>query len=327
MRLKDRCIFLVTVLTTAWLSACALATPPVSTKEVIPSPTIEAGLSSTTKTIPVTDGRDRTVTVAAPAQRVVSLAPSNTEILFAIGAGAQVVGRDAFSDYPAEATTLFDVGGSFGELNTEVILAQNPDLVLASHLTPLEQIEALENLGLTVLSLANPKDFEGMYDNLRLVARLTGHQPEAEKLVEELAARVAAIEEKITLAKEHPLVFYELDGTDPSAPWTSGPGTFVDTLIGMAGGENLGSSLGSEWAQISIEELIARNPDIILLGSAHWGGVTPEEVKARTGWGALEAVKNDRLFTFDDNLVSRPGPRLVDGLEAMAKLLHPELFE
>jgi len=324
----DRCILLITIfIAGVSFSACAQATPSSSVEKTFPPPTIDAVPASTTEAIQVTDSRDRTVTVASPAQRVVSLAPSNTEILFAIGAGAQVIGRDAFSDYPVEATTLLEVGGSFGELNTEVILAQNPDLVLASHLTPLEQIEALEKLDLTVLSLANPKNFEGMYENLRLVARLTGHQPEAEKLVEELKARVDAIEEKIILVKEHPLVFYELDGTDPSAPWTSGPGTFIDTLIGMAGGENLGSSLGSEWAQISIEELIARNPDVILLGSAHWGGVTPEQVKARTGWGALEAVKNDHVFTFDDNLVSRPGPRLVDGLEAMAKLLHPELFE
>jgi iron complex transport system substrate-binding protein len=299
----------------------------VSTERSVSTPATEAEPSSTPETILITDDQDRSVSVSVPAQRIVSLAPSNTEILFAIGAGAQVVGRDAFSDFPAEASTVVEVGGSFGELNTEVILAQSPDLVLASHLTPLEQIEALDNLGLTVLSLPNPKNLEGMYDNVRLVARLTGHQSEAENLIEELKNRVAAVEGRITLAKDRPLVFYELDGTDPNAPWTSGPGTFIDSLISMAGGENLGSSLGSEWAQISIEELIARNPDIILLGSAHWGGVTPEQVKARTGWGALDAVKNDRLFTFDDNLVSRPGPRLVDGLEAMARLLHPELFE
>jgi len=318
---------LITVFIAVLLSACASANPPISIETAFPTPAIETGTVSTPGEILVTDGRDRTVSVTAPVQRVVSLAPSNTEILFAIGAGAQVVGRDVFSDYPLEAKTILDVGGGFGELNTEVILAQKPDMVLTSDLTPPEQIGALEDLGLTVVSLPDPKDFEGMYDSLRLVARLTGHEPEADKVLEGLMRRVAAIEEKVTLVKERPLVFYELDGTDPSAPWTSGPGTFVDTLITLAGGENLGSSLGSEWVQISIEELIARNPDIIILGSAHWGGITPEEVKGRTGWGALDAVKNDRLFTFDDNLVSRPGPRLIDGLEAMTKLLHPELFE
>jgi cobalamin transport system substrate-binding protein len=327
MQSKDQWFLLAICLIAVILSGCASATQPVSTEVPLPSPTVGDRAVSNMEIIQVTDGRARTVTVTIPVQRVISLAPSNTEFLFALGAKDLLVGRDSFSDYPAEATSILEVGGGFGDLNTEVILAQNPDLILASQLTPPEQIASLENLGLTVLSLANPKDFEGMYDNLRLVARLTGHQTEADILIEGYKKRVAAVEARTALVKERPLVFYELDGTDPNAPWTSGPGTFIDTMINMAGGENLGSTLGSEWAQISIEELIARNPEVILLGSAHWGGVTPEEVKARVGWGELGAVKNDRLFTFDDNLVSRPGPRLVDGLEAMAKLLHPEVFE
>ena len=276
--------------------------------------------------IVLVDGLGRQVSLAAPAQRVISLAPSNTEILFAIGAGGQVAGRDTFSDYPEAAQTIADIGGGFGELNTEVMLAQKPDLVLASSLTPPEQIKALEDLGLTVFSLANPLDFRGMYENVRTTARLTGHEAEAETLVAGLEARVKAVEEKVNTVTERPLVFYELDGTDPNAPWTPGPGSFVDTLIRQAGGDNLGSSLASEWVQVSIEELIAKDPDIILIGDATWGGVTVEDVRSRTGWEGLSAVKSGALFTFDDNLVSRPGPRLVDGLESMAKLLHPELF-
>jgi iron complex transport system substrate-binding protein len=267
------------------------------------------------------------VNLASPAQRVVSLAPANTEILFAVGAGSQVVGRDTFSDYPSEAQAITDIGGGFAELNSELILSLEPDLVLASALSPPEQIKGLEDLGLTVFAVPNPTDFEGMYSILETLALLTGHKPEAEALIETLQARVAAVDEKIAAVTERPLVFYEVDATDPNAPWTSGPGTFVSTLIGMAGGRNLGDVLESEWAQISVEELIAQNPDIILIGDATWGGVTVEDVKARTGWGALGAIQNDQLFTFDDNLVSRPGPRLVDGLEAMAKLLHPDLFE
>ena len=95
----------------------------------------------------------------------------------------------------------------------------------------------------------------------------------------------------------------------------------------MAGGENLGAKLADEWVQISLEELIARDPDLILLGDAYWGGVTVKSVQTRSGWQALEAVQNKKVFPFDDNLVSRPGPRLVDGLEALAQLLHPELLQ
>jgi iron complex transport system substrate-binding protein len=327
MKNKNRTMILRLILITTWmLSACSstFSSTLVGKTTSISSPT-EITISQTS--IQLSDGLSRQVVLATPTQRVVSLAPSNTEILFAIGAGPQVVGRDAFSDYPAEAENVTVVSGGFGELNTEVILAKKPDLILASSLTPPEQISALEELGLTVFALGNPIDFEGMYNNVLLVARMTGHEPEAKVLIGSLKMRVVAIEDKIALTEKRPLVFYELDGTDPSAPWTSGPGTFVDTLIYMAGGENLGHSLDGEWVQISIEELIRRNPDSILLGSAHWGGVTPEEVEARSGWDALDAIKNNNLFTFEDNLVSRPGPRLVEGLETMAKLLHPELFQ
>jgi len=327
MKTKPRNIPLRFILITIWiLSACSSASINSTPMEDNISPLLTTETITSQSPIQLTDGLGRQIIVIIPVQRVVSLAPSNTEILFAIGAGPQIVGRDAFSDFPAEAANVNVVSGDFGELNTEVILAQKPDLVLASSLTPPEQISALEDLGLGVFVLADPTDFNGMYNNVLLTAKMTGHEQEAKVLIENLKMRVSAVEEKVTSIEKRPLVFYELDGTDPNAPWTSGPGTFVDTLILMAGGENLGNSLTSAWAQISIEELIQRNPDIILLGSAHWGGVTLEEVKARTGWDALDAIRNENLFAFDDNLVSRPGPRLVEGLETMAKLLHPELF-
>ena len=294
------------------LSACQAATPA-------PNPTPAS--------ISLTDGLGRPVTLPGPAQRVISLGPSNTEILFAIGAGAQVMGRDTFSDYPAEAQALSDVGGGFGELNTEAIVALNADLVLVADIFPAEQIKALEDLGLTVYALPNPVDFEGMFRNLETVAKLTGHEAQAADLIKTLKVRVDTVAQKITGIAEQPLVFYELDSTDQNAPFTAGPGTFIDTLIRAAGGVNLGSKLSGSWVQISIEELIAQDPAIIVLGDYTWGGVTPEMVKARPGWEALSAVMNDQVFTFDDNLVSRPGPRLVDGLEALAKLLHPDLFQ
>ncbi len=305
------------------------AAPEQAQDTAAPAPTAGPAPTQAPSAAPLTltDGLGKTITLPGPAQRIISLAPSNTEMLFAVGGGKQLVGRDTYSDYPAEVKDILDIGGGFGELNVEVILAQKPDLALASSLTAPEQIKALEDAGLAVFALANPKDFEGMYDSLRTVARLSGHEPEAEALIVTLQARVAAVQSKMEGVKERPLVFYELDGTDPNAPWTPGPGTFIDKLISMAGGENLGGSLSSEWVKISIEELIAKDPDLILIGDTTWGGVTLEDVKARSAWKTLTAIKNDRLYSFDDNLVSRPGPRLVDGLEAMALLLHPELFK
>jgi len=297
------------------LGACAPVAPPDPT----PAPT--------SNVVSVTDSTGKIINLAAPAQRIISLSPASTESLFALGAGAQIVGRDTFSDYPEQAKSINDIGGGFGELNVEAILAQNPDLVLASALTPPEQSKALEDAGLTVFTMGNPKDFDELYLTLQTLAELAGRQTEAEALVENLERRVAAVEDRLAGISQRPLVFYEIDGTDPNAVWTPGPGTFIDTLIRMAGGENLGADLQGEWVQISLEELISRGPDLILLGDAVWGGVTVESVQARAGWEALLAVQNGSVFPFDDNLVSRPGPRLVDGLEALARLLHPDLFQ
>ena len=274
----------------------------------------------------LTDGLNRSVKLKGPAQHIVSLAPSNTEILFAVGAGTQVVGRDTFSDYPEAAKAVQDIGGSMGKYNTEAIVALHPDLVLAGEINPPELVASLEQLGLTVYYLKNPTTLEEMYANLETVGALTGHASRAKTLVDSLKTRVAAVDVKIAPLNSRPSVYYELDASDPIKPFTAGPGTFVDLLISRAGGSNVGANLTSQWAQISLEQLVVTNPNIIILGDSAYG-TSAASVKSRSGWEVLDAVKNDRIFPFDDNLVSRPGPRLVDGLEALAKLLHPDLFK
>jgi iron complex transport system substrate-binding protein len=303
----------LTLLIALLLAGCATAAPA--------STEAPSGVPSG---ITLIDGLGRRVTLPGPAQRIVSLAPSNTEILFAIGAGAKVVGRDEFSDYPAEAKAIASVGGSMGQYSTEAIVALRPDLVLAAEINSPELVKSLEDLGLTVYYLSNPKTLEEMYGNLEIAAKLAGADPA--QLVDSLKARVAAVDEKVESAGEKPSVFYEIDATDPGKPYTYGPGTFGDLLIQRAGGTNIGGTLQDAYPQISLEQIVVSNPDLIILGDS-MSGVTPEAVKARSGWESLDAVKNDRIFIFDDNLVSRPGPRLLDGLEQLAVLLHPELFK
>ena len=314
MKRKILPFVLLVSLLAALLAACATASSPIGKPEQATAP----------EATPLTfqDGLDRRVELTGPAQRVVSLAPSNTEILFAVGAGSQVVGRDDFSDYPAEAASLPSVGGSFSDYNYEAIVDLKPDLVLAAEINTPEQVQALEKLGLKVYYLANPTDLEGMYTNLQIVAALTGHEAETKQLIDSLRQRVAAVEAKLQNMDQEPLVFYEIDATDPNAPYTAGKGTFIDTLIGMAKGRNLGATLNEPYGSISLEELVVQNPDIILLGDSVWGGVTAESVASRPGWDQVGAVKNGKIYPFDDNLVSRPGPRMVDGLEALAELLH-----
>lgn len=297
--------------------------PQVQTEALTVAPT-----TSSAALVTVDDGLGRTVKLNGPARRIVSLAPSNTEILFAIGAGAQVVGRDELSDYPAQVKSLPSVGGSMGQYSTEAIVALKPDLVLAAEINTPELVKSLENLGLTVYYLKNPNTLEQMYGNLQIVAQLTGHESDASTLIDSLKARVAAVDAKIAGVTQKPIVFYEIDATDPTKPYTYGPGTFGDALISEAGGVNLAVAAGikDSYPQVGLEQIVATNPRIIILGDSAYGA-SPDSVKARAGWSTIAAVKNGMIYPFDDDLVSRPGPRLVDGLEQLAKLLHPELFK
>jgi iron complex transport system substrate-binding protein len=178
---------------------------------------------------------------------------------------------------------------------------------------------------LAVYYLKNPTTLEEMYGNLELLAQMTGHEEEAATLVASLKARVAAVDEKIAPLSSRFSVFYELDATDPSKPYTAGKGTFITQLIDRAGGYNIASDLEG-YPQLSLEQVVAADPAFIILGNARYG-ITPESVAQRPGWENLSAVKNGQILPFNDDLVSRPGPRLVDALEELAKLLRPELFE
>ena len=289
---------------------------PTSQPTEAPRPTVES--------ISAVDGLGRQVALPEPAGRVVSLAPSNTEILFAIGAGDQVVGRDDFSDYPLEAVEVPSIGSTYGVLNPEPIVGLEPDLVLAAGITPPEHIEALEAVGLTVFVVGNPDTFPTLFDNIALVGRLTGHEPEAIALVDNLAARHEAVVAAIQ-GLEPVSVFYEVDGSDPAAPWTTGSGTFQQLMFELAGAENIAADLQG-WGQLSLEEIVVRDPQVIIFGAGPFVPTTVDSLKSRPGWGAVAAVAQDRVYAVDTDLLDLPGPRLVEGLEQVARLLHPEAF-
>ncbi len=278
------------------------------------------------KEIKLTDGLDREITLDGPAIAIVALGPSALEGLFAIGAGDQIVGREEYSTFPEAALEIPSVGNVYSGLPTEAILALEPDLVIAPQIVSQENVQTLEDLGLTVYWQANPSDFQGLYENLRALAQLTGHDAEATDLIASLTARVNAVEEITAYIEDLPTVFYELDATDPESPYTVGSGVFIDNIIALAGGINIGAVLSGEYAQMSSEEVILQNPEIILLADALYG-VSPEIVAARAGWESISAVINGQVLPFDPFLVSVPGPRMVDGLETMASILHPDLFK
>jgi len=172
-----------------------------------------------------------------------------------------------------------------------------------------------------------PKDINDILEDIELLGNATGEQKKANELINDMRSRVDAVTAKVSGAPR-PSVFYVFDATDTTKPWTAGPGSFADALIQMAGGENIAAQAQGDWIQLNMEELVNSNPDIILVDSMMGTAViSPDQIKKLPGWQDMTAVKENRIYTIDGDLVNRSGPRIVQGLEEMAKILHPELFQ
>jgi len=298
------------------ISACGPAATPEPTDTPVP----------TEEPLVVTDDLGNELTFEEPVERIVSLSPSITESLFALEAGDLIVGRDTNSTRPEAAQKITDLGSLWQGLPTEDILALEPDVVIAAQIISEDQVAQLQDVGLKVYWQKNPEDLEGLYENIRSLAVLVEKEDKAESVLTSYQDRVSEIEGKLADVEDRPLVFYELDATDPSNPYTAGSGTFISRLIDKAKGENLGDSLEGDYAQISSEALIAQDPDIVLLADAPFG-VSPESVAERPGWSDITAVQEDKVYPFDPYLLSVPGPGLIEGFEELAMSIHPELFE
>ncbi|MCJ7807890.1 MAG: ABC transporter substrate-binding protein, partial [Dehalococcoidia bacterium] len=172
--------------------------------------------------------------------------------------------------------------------------------------------------------ILQPHDIDDILQDIELVGEITGKETEADELIDEMEAHMVSTGTITASANTTPTVFYELDAFNPALPWTAGSGTFVDILITLAAGENIASAVEG-WTTFDLEDLITSDPDMIILGDYPW--VSPKDVMAREGWGTLRAIQNGSIYPINVDLVSRPGPRIFDGLEEMAKIIHPELFE
>lgn len=268
----------------------------------------------------VQDNAGRNVTVAKRPVRIVSLAPSNTELLYALDLGDRVAGVDQFSNYPAAAQAKPKIG-SYSATNLEQVIALDPDLILASGITRPDVLNALAGRGLATVVL-NPTDLAGVLANVTLLGQLTDVGANATVLRGTLETRIATVAERVKGATTKPRAFVELD---PTQFFSIGPKSFVDDLIARAGGTNIAADTGTPYPQLSQEQIIAKDPEVILLGDGSQG-VTPESVKGRAGWAGISAVKSGRIVVLDEDVFFRPGPRSVDALEQLLRYLHPELF-
>ena len=277
--------------------------------------------------ISVVDDFGRNVTVAAMPERIVSLAPSATEILFALNLGGRVVGVTRYCDYPQEVLDRVKSGnltviGGIVDISVERVIALDPDLVVATYSLQAETIEFLQGKGLTVIGL-NPKNLQQTLNDIRLVGLICGETGKAEQLVGDLQRRIGYITQRVKEAGSRPRVYYEV-WYDPLM--SVGPETVQNELIHMAGGENIFADAQAPYPTISSEVVVTRNPQVIIVPTGYMGGAGKEEFKKRPGWSGIEAVKNGMIHEVDENLIVRPGPRVIEGLERLALILHPDLF-
>ena len=286
------------------------------------APTAVPGEEQEGYPLSIVDDMGRETVLATMPQRVVSLAPSNTEILFALGAGDRVVGVTDYCDFPSEAQDIDKVGG-YSDPSIEVIVSLRPDLVLA---TPYhqQQVEQLESLGVKVI-VPFPKDMDDVFRSILMIGKAIGSEEEARALVETTRQRIEAVMERLETVETRPLVYYEVF-SDPLM--SAGPGTLIHQLIEAAGGINMAGDADTDYPQYSAEAVVERNPDVIVFPAFHGtGALTEEELLARPGWQDINALKNHRYYSIDANIISRPGPRMAEAVEALARMLHPELFQ
>jgi len=302
----------------ALVTLVALAGACGGGEEVPPQAASQSPSSGPPFPVALTDSDGKQVTLTTAPQRIVALAPSFVETLYAVGAGDSIVAVDENTDLPKEAAAKPKLSGF--NPSVEEIAAQNPDLVIISF-DPGGLRESLERLGIKVLNLSSPESVEATFGQIELLGSATGHLDDAHRVITEMRGRIDAVTVKLADVEQGPTVFHEIDSTY----YTAGPGSFVDDLYKTLKARNIADGTGKPYPQMDVEEIIKANPQVIILADMD-AGESPQTVASRSGWSQIAAVRDGRVYTVDPNIVSQPGPRLVEALEALACLLYPERF-
>lgn len=270
----------------------------------------------------VTDDFGYTVAITKIPKRIVSLAPSNTEILFGLGLGDRIVGVTDYCNYPPEALNKTKVGG-YSTINIERVVTLKPDLVVAAYGNGKETVEVLRRLNITVVAL-NPKNIRDVEKDIELLGKITGTEKNASKLIDWMNKKIEWVKSKVEGPKVN---VAHILWHDPI--WVSGKNTFIDEVISIAGGKNVFDFEG--WKVVSIEDLIEKNPDIIIVSSGSGMGgkknVVYKWVISDERLKGINAVKNGRVYVINADIISRPSYRIAEAVEIVAKFLHPEAFD
>jgi len=267
----------------------------------------------------ITDGEDREVTIESEPMTVITMAPSMTEVLYVLGLGDRLIGRTDYCNYPEAALEAESIG-SLREPNVEALIALNPDIILMSTHASEEVAALLEDAGITVAVLAAQESFDGVYEIIRQAGEIFNVQDKAESVVEAMQADVAEVVEAVKDAEKKSV--YYVVGYGEWGEYTATGDTFIHELLEMAGGNNIASD-GEGWSY-NLESIIEKDPEFMICSEL---GATKDDLTTIDGYKDLTAVLEGRLVTINQDLLSRQGPRMAQGLKAVAQILHPELFQ
>jgi iron complex transport system substrate-binding protein len=266
-----------------------------------------------------TDSKGNKVVIESEPKKIISVAPSVTELVYALGKGDELLGRTDYCDYPEEAKQVQSIG-SLTDPNVEKIIEIKPDVVIASTHFKDDVAKKLEDLGIKIVVLKDAKDINGAYDSITTLGQIINAQGKAKEVIDSNKKKIDEIKEKVKSA-EGPKAYYVV-GFGKTGDYTATGDTFIADMINAAGGSNIAQD-ATGW-KYSLEKIIENDPKYIIISKNF---VMKDQFIGTDGYKELSAVKNNKVFEVDDNLTNRQGPRIAEGVEALAKILHPDLFK
>lgn len=311
-------------LAAALLAGCGEEAAPVEEQDVETPAEPPKEVAEAEFPVTLTDAVGDEIVIEEEPEAVVSMVPSNTEIMYELGLGKKMVGVSDFDNYPEEAAEVEKIGGQ--EFNVEKIISLQPDLVLA-HESGLgvgdAGLQQLRDAGVKVFVVNNAVSFDEVYETITVIAQATGATEEAERVVTEMEVQVDEIEELASAVEEPKSVFLEV-GSQPDI-YTTGKGTFMDEMLTIMNAENVAGDLEG-WVSMDPEAIVSANPDVIITTEGGYVEDAVEQIKSRSGFAEVTAVKEDAVYSLDSDMLTRSGPRLPEGLMEMAKAVYPEVF-
>jgi iron complex transport system substrate-binding protein len=313
-------LLLIALLTIGMLAGCA------GTTNKTPGGN-QADSTKSTASFPVTikDALGNKVVIKQKPTRIVSLMPSNTEIAYGLDLGKKIVGVSDYDNYPKDTLKKEKIGGQ--QFNTEKIIGLKPNLVLAhasSASIAKDALKQLRDAGIPVLVVANAENFEQVYNSIDMIGKATGTTKKADEVIKGMKNKLSDIKEKAASIKEKKKVYMEV----APAPdiYTTGKNTFMNEMLTAINADNVaGDQQG--WIKVDQESIIQKNPDVIITTYGYYVKNPAEQVLSRKGWGNINAVKNKQVIDVNSDLVDRPGPRVVEGVEELARAVYPEVFK